>query len=161
MGFEVIVTVDDSGPVLDGRWEPIIHAYRDHVEEELANDAVRRIRQYLPTQYMYLGHNGGDPVNNPIPSDAGFYLAHVHWDRSTDSSVLVNDGGYPAMIYGPWLEGIGPGNLYYGAVGRTRRGLPPRFPGYHAFQRTSGELNLVATDLAEAMLPPYLEALNG
>jgi hypothetical protein len=109
---------------------------------------------------MYLGHNGGDPVNNPIPPNAGYLVSQIHWDRQTMDSIIVNDGGYPAMIYGPWIEGIGPGNLYFGVAGRTARGLSPRFPGYHAFQKTSNELNLVAADLAEAMLPPYLEMLN-
>lgn len=137
-----------------------MHTYDIALQDNLADLAVKKIRQFLPTQYMYLGHNGGDASDNPIPPNAGYLVSQIHWDRSTADSVVVNDGGYPAMIYGPWIEGIGPGNLYFGMKGRFNRGLPPRFPGYHAFARTSNELNLVADDLATAELQPYLAMLN-
>lgn len=114
---------------------------------------------YLPTQYMYLGHNGGDPVHNPIPADAGYLVSTIHSRRETADSVLVLDGGYPQVIYGPWIEGIAPGNFYIWP-GRIRRGLSPRFPGYHAFQKVAFDVQAVAADLAEEKLPPYLAALN-
>lgn len=161
MGFRLEFDVSAHGPVFDGSWEDIIRFYQVHLEDHLGDMAVRRIRAYLPTQYMYMGNNGGDPPDNPVPGDAGFLAAHVLWHRETMESVLVTDGGYPQMIYGPWIEGIGPGNLYFGAKGRTQRGLSPRFPGYHAFAKTSNELQLEVVDIAERELPPYLAALNG
>lgn len=160
MGFKIEVDIQASGAVFDGSWEIIMHTYDIALQDNLANLAVKKIRQFLPTQYMYLGHNGGDASDNPIPPNAGYLVSQIHWDRSTADSVVVNDGGYPAMIYGPWIEGIGPGNLYFGMKGRFNRGLPPRFPGYHAFARTSNELNLVAEDLASTELQPYLAMLN-
>jgi hypothetical protein len=160
MGFIIVVDVGDQGPVFDGRWEGIMSAYDRHVEDHIGDIAVHRIRTYLPTQYMYLGFNGGDPVHNPVPKDAGYLVAHVVSHRDTTDAVLVTDGGYPGMIYGPWIEGVGPGNLYFGMAGRAARGLSPRFPGYHAFQKISFELNMEAADLAQEELPPYLAALN-
>jgi hypothetical protein len=156
----IVITVDASGPVFDGRAQAIIAEYARRVEDRLGSDGVQRIRQYLPTQYMYLGHNGGDPIHNPVPSDAGYLVAHILAHRDTPESVLITDGGYPGMIYGPWIEGIAPGNTYFGMAGRAARGLPPRFPGYHAFRKTTHELNMVATEIAEAMLPPYLGLIN-
>jgi hypothetical protein len=158
--IEFDITIDASGPVFDGRWAGIMYAYCRRVEEHIGNEGVRKIRTYLPTQYMYLGHNGGDPTHNPIPQNAGYLVSQIHWDRSMANAVVVNDGGYPAMIYGPWIEGIGPGNFYFGAAGRSRRGLPARFPGYHAFRKATFELNMEAVDLAEEDLPPFLAALN-
>jgi hypothetical protein len=154
------VSVDPGGSIFDGRWAPIMLAYKLHVEEKLADVSVRRIRAYLPTQYMYLGHNGGDTVNNPIPDNAGYLVSQIQWHRESLDTVLVNDGGYPAMIYGPWIEGIAPGNAYYGVAGRTRRGLSPRFPGYHAFQKISYEVQMEAEDIADEILPTYLEMMD-
>jgi len=156
----IIVTVDGSGPVFDGEWEPIMHTYQIRLEDKLGDMAVDRIRAYLPTQYMYLGHNGGDPINNPPPPDAGFLVAHIMAHRETMDSVMVTDGGYPAMIYGPWIEGVAPGNEYFGITGRMKRGLPGRFQGYHAFRRTADYLNAAVEDIATIELQPYLEALN-
>lgn len=153
--------VDASGAVFDGAWEGILFAYKHAVEDHVAAVGVRRIREYLPTQYMYLGFNGGDPENNPIPSNAGYLVSTVHSERDSPNSVYVRDGGYPEVIYGPWIEGIAPGNLYFGGKGRTKRGLSPRFPGYHAFRKISFELNAESATLAEEDLPIFLAALNG
>lgn len=161
MGFRLDFDIDTNGPVFDGSWEYIVSSYRLDLEEELGENAEYRIKRYLPTQYMYLGNSGGDPKDNPPPADAGYLVAHIQWHREIYDAVYVTDGGYPAMIYGPWIEGIGPGNLYFGAKGRRARGLSPRFSGYHAFAKISKELQLEVVIIAERMLPPYLAALNG
>lgn len=155
------ITVTTSGPIFDGRAPGIVQDFCRAAEDHIGDIGVNRIRVYLPTQYMYLGNNGGDPKHNPVPSDAGYLAEHIQWERDTPSSINVNDGGYPAVIYGPWIEGIAPGNEYFGVVGRTKRGLPPRFPGYHAFQKIYEQLDVEAADLAQEVLPPYLVALNG
>lgn len=159
MGFDFNIEFDAKGPVFDGRWEGILYRYKQVVLDHLSNESVHRIKVYLPTQYMYLGNNGGDPVHNPVPPDAGYYVSTIHQRRETADSHLVLDGGYPEVIYGPWLEGIAPGNFYIWP-GRIRRGLSPRFPGYHAFQKTAHEVQAVASDLAYEDLPPFLAALN-
>ena len=156
----IVVTVDGSGAVFDGEWEPIMFRYHLYIASALGDRAKRRIREYLPTQYMYLGHNGGDPIDNPPPADAGFLVAHIEYHRETLDSVLVTDGGYPAVIYGPWIEGIAPGNMYFGAKGRAKRGLSPRFAGYHTFQKVTYELNGYAEDFANVEFQPYLDMIN-
>jgi hypothetical protein len=159
MVFHFDISVDAKGPVFDGRWVGIMYRYKQAVLDKLSDTSVHRIKEYLPTQYMYLGHNGGNPRDNPVPPDAGYLVSTIHQRRETEDSHLVLDGGYPQVIYGPWIEGIGPGNFYIWP-GRIRRGLSPRFPGYHAFQKTAHEVQMVASDLAEEVLPPYLAALN-
>jgi len=161
MDFDFFIDLDiqTRGPVFDGRWEAIMARYKQAVLNKLSDESVHRIKLYLPTQYMYLGHNGGDPIHNPVPPDAGYLVSTIHWRRETTDSTLVLDGGYPQVIYGPWIEGIGPGNFYVWP-GRIRRGLSPRFPGYHAFQKVAHEVQALAVPLAEEILPPHLAALN-
>lgn len=159
MGFDLEFDIKDRGPVFDGAWEGILYRYKQTVLNALSDSAVENIREYLPTQYMYLGFNGGDPINNPVPADAGYLVSTIHQRRDTVDSHLVLDGGYPEVIYGPWIEGIGPGNFYIWP-GRIKRGLSPRFPGYHAFRRAAHIIQAKAVFIAEAELPPYLGALN-
>jgi hypothetical protein len=138
-----------------------MNRYDHAAEDHLADVCVHRIRVYLPTQYMYLGHNGGDPVHNPVPPDAGYLVSTIHSRREDSEAMLVLDGGYPQVIYGPWIEGIAPGNWYFGITGRLKRGLSPaRFPGYHAFRKISFEVQQESADLAQQDLPPYLAELN-
>jgi hypothetical protein len=59
---------------------------------------------------------------------------------------VVQDGG---VIYGPWLEGVGSRN-------RTTR-----FKGYFTFRRTTAQLNVRATPIAEELLHgKYLREMN-
>ena len=149
------ISVDASGPVFDGMAVEEVHRYRDDLIETLGNEAVGRIRAYLPTQYMYLGHNGGDPVHNPIPPNAGALQASVHSDRESPSTMVVTD----AVTYGAWIEGVDIMNLVYWK-GRVRRGLSPRFPGYHTFRIITQELNVEAEAIAERVLVPYIDLMN-
>lgn len=154
INFEVKV----SGPVFDGRWSVIMGAYKFHIEDVLGDRAVKLIRDYLPTQYMYLGHNGGTPQFNPVPDNAGWLVSRIETHRDSPDLQLVTDGGYPATIYGPWIEGVGPGNFY---MYHTKRNTPPRrFPGYHTFRKMTTVLNSQATEIANAEFQPYLRELN-
>lgn len=158
MGIEI--RVDLSGPISDGLAPEIVGRFVTHITEYIGDMAVERIRAYLPTQYMYLGHNGGSPRYNPIPGNIGNLQAHVSSYRVMDDVVKVWDGGYPAMIYGPWIEGIAPGNYFF-YPGRVKRGLSPRFPGYHSFRKITQEINFEATIIVNREFRPYLGELNG
>jgi hypothetical protein len=145
-----------SGPVVEGTTAPIMDAYDRQVTEVLGDLAVHLIKAYLPTQYMYLGMNGGNPKFNPVPPGAGTYQAGIHTDRVSDFTTLVHD---TPVQYGPWLEGVGSQNPI---VWPHHRDPPPRrFPGYHTFRKMAAVVNVHKYDVAERELQPFLELLRG
>jgi hypothetical protein len=148
--------VNLHGAIAEGLADGIMERYRSHLEDELGNKGASMTRAYLPTQYMYLGHNGGNPKNNPIPGDAGFLVSTIHKDISVDNHTLVVQD---EAIYGPWIEGIAVGNTFFWP-GRVSRGMSPRFEGYHTFRKITGVLNDMAFDIAMQELPPYLHEIN-
>lgn len=150
------IRVDAHGAIVDGFAVAEITRYTRHVEDVLGDRAVTMIRAYLPSQYMYLGHNGGDPRHNPIPADAGRLQESIHTERSVaDSEVVVGD----AVTYGAWIEGVSSLNAVVWP-GRARRGLSSRFPGYHTFRVMTQVLRDVAVDIAYSELPTYIEEIN-
>jgi hypothetical protein len=153
--MEIEFHVDARGPLFDGRAQAAVSAYARHIENFLADRAVTDIRNYLPTQYMYLGHHGGTPQFNPVPPDAGFLQAQIHTERASEDSVLVTDD---PVIYGPWIEGVAPGNEI---IWPHRRNPPPRrFPGYHTFRKIAQKLNAEAEEIAQRELQPFLEEMR-
>jgi hypothetical protein len=104
---------------------------------------------------MYLGNNGGNPYDNPVPGNAGYYQSVIHKLDAGDS-VLIHD---TPCVYGPWLEGVGSKNPIVWP-GRIRRGLGGRFEGYHTFRVIAQRLRLIAVDIAYSELPPYIEEMN-
>lgn len=154
--ISIEVSLDFSGPVFDGLAHEEVTRYAEHLTGHLGEIAVDRIRAYLPTQYMYLGHNGGDPIHNPVPANAGFLAAMVHTDRMAPDLVVVNDD---PVTYGAWIEGVDPKNMWFWK-GRVRRGLSPRFPGYHAFRMVAQQLEADSLAIAERDLQPYIDLMN-
>lgn len=154
MDFSFDIHAD--GPVFDGRAKEEAHLYGEHLVDRLSQTAVNRIKIYLPAQYMYLGHNGGDPIHNPVPPNAGFLQASIHTDRVSDDIAIVTDD---PVTYGAWIEGIDAMNLVPWR-GRVRRGLSPRFPGYHTFRIIAQQLDAQCEGIALSMLPPYIDLMN-
>jgi hypothetical protein len=152
----IFITVNLRGPISDGLSADILHRYKIHIEKVLADMGVNLIRAYLPTQYMYLGNNGGWAYHNPVPPDAGALVASIHTqDAVTDGQLVTTD----SAIVGPWIEGVAIGNTFFWP-GRVRRGLSPRFPGYHTFRKMTQVLDSAAHDIAYTELQPYIEELN-
>jgi|SRR5215469_5009409 len=153
--MELNFKVDSSGPVLDGRAYSIMDDAKHAIERDLGELAVHLIQAYLPTQYMYLGMNGGTPEFNPIPANAGTYAAGIHTVRDAPDGILVHD---TPVVYGPWIEGVGSQNPI---VWPHRRNPPPRrFPGYAAFRKMTQVVNARAESVAERTIQPYIEELN-
>lgn len=153
--FHIDFDFSEHGPLFNGRFEVILDSYMNHTTGVLSEKAVSMLRAYLPTQYMYLGHNGGTPQFNPIPANAGELAASIHYDRVSDEETLVTDD---PVTYGPWIEGVSSLNLI---VWPHRRNPPPRrFPGYHAFRKIAQQLDVVAGEIATAELYPYLEEMQ-
>jgi|HubBroStandDraft_5_1064220.scaffolds.fasta_scaffold00014_56 hypothetical protein len=153
MGLEF--DIDVHGALFDGRAEAATEAFREHIENQLAELAVTRIRAFLPTQYMYLGNNGGTPMFNPVPPDAGLLASQVHAERATADSTLVTDD---PVTYGPWIEGVSDLNM---VVWPHRRNPPPRrFPGYGTFRKIASMLEAETEEIAEREIQPYIEEMN-
>lgn len=152
----VHLSVDLQGPLFRGLGEAEMDIFARSVEKELGDLGVTRIRAYLPMQYMYLGHNGGTPYANPVPSDAGRLEASIQAERMRPDMVQIHDGG---ILYGPWIEGIHPGNFV--VTPHPRNPPPRRFPGYFTFRKVSQSLEADAPHIAERKLAPYLAFLNG
>ncbi len=134
-----------SGPVFNGRAAMEAHAYCRTTEAAIGQEAEARIKEYLPTQYKYLGHSGGNPQDNPVPPNAGFYESQIHAEQTAEGTVVTDD----EVVYGPWLEGVSSRNEAY------------RFPGYGAFRQVGQQLEIDSLRIAETRLAPYLIAMNG
>lgn len=148
-------SLDAHGALLDGTAHGDVRRFMVHIEDYLAEEAISRIRAYLPTQYMYLGHNGGTPYYNPVPPNAGFYQTQIHSTRLDVDSVMVTD---TPVVYGPWLEGVSSKNL---VIWPHRFNPPPRrFPGYHTFRIIGQQLNSEAGAIAEREFQPFMEMIR-
>jgi hypothetical protein len=143
-------------PIFNGTAVFDIKRYRRRISQAIADEGVRLIRAYLPTQYMYLGHHGGDPHHNPVPPNAGELAASIVTDRVRTDRVLIRGD---MVTYGAWIEGIDDRNLIVWP-GRLRRGLSGRFPGYHTFRIIRQVLDERAKGIAERELPRYLKEIN-
>ena len=150
------IDVDISGPIWERRYEGIIGRYRDRILNTLGDEAVERIRWYLPTQYMYLGNNGGTPYKNPVPPGAGHLVASIHSYRYSPEMAVVTDD---PVIYGPWIEGVAIGNTFFWP-GRVRAGLSPRFPGYHTFRIITQRLDRECEAIGNREIQPLIVELN-
>jgi hypothetical protein len=143
------------GAIADDMVEPILDRYAHHLEGVLADKGVAMIRAYLPTQYMYLGANGGDPFRNRVPPGAGHLVTTIHDISVADYALIVQDEG----VYGPWIEGEAIGNNFFWP-GRVRRGLSPRFSGYHTFRKIADALDDMAEEVAEEEIQYYIREIN-
>lgn len=142
--MDIDITVDATGPVFHiAEWSSILEAYQTRVTEALGQEAVNRIKNYLPTVYKY----PSDPssLHNTKHFIPGLYESDIHTDRQSPSVNLVHD---TPVVYGPWLEGVG------------SRNAVTRFKGYHTFRIIAQELQLEASDIAEREIPPFIAELN-
>lgn len=154
--MDLEINVGLRGAIVDGFAVEEMHRYKLRVEEVIAEHGVSMIRTYLPTQYMYLGHSGGNPKSNPVPPGAGTLAASVVNELQVDESQVIRGD---LVTYGAWIEGVDALNMRIWG-GRVQRGLSPRFPGYHTFRIITQELDKIAEDIAYAELPRYIEAIN-
>jgi hypothetical protein len=142
--IRITFDVKAEGPVFDGGWVAIMLRYRYALTSVLGQEAVNRIKNYLPTQYKYLYDPGTlHGTKHFIP---GLYESDIHTDRQTPDINLVHD---TPVVYGPWLEGVGSQNE------------TTRFKGYHTFRRIAQQLELEASAIADRTIQIYIKELNG
>lgn len=82
----------------------------------------------------------GRVLQNPT----GFYESRITTDRQQDDTA-VTDGG---VRYGPWLEGT------------DSRNQTTRFKGYHVFRGVAQHLQNDAAEIAEQVLPKFIDRMN-
>lgn len=82
----------------------------------------------------------GQVLRNPT----GFYESRIVTDRQRDD-MQVHDSG---VIYGPWLAGT------------SSRNQTTSFKGYDHWRRATQELDTDAANIAQQVLPKYLDRMN-
>lgn len=80
-------------------------------------------------------------LNTVLRHQTGYYRSHVKAERG-----VITDG---RVIYGPWLEGVG-----------SRNSPKTRFPGYHTFRRTTGEIQARSGQIGDRAIAPYVRKLT-
>lgn len=141
MSSDVIMT----GPVFDGRAEAYVKVYEHNTVALLAERGAAWIKEFLPTRYKYLGHFGGNPDDNPVPPDAGYYESRVHAAYVSSEEYRITDD---EVVYGPWLEGV------------SNRNETSRFKGYSAFRLGAQQLDHDAEAFANIQIQPYIGMMN-
>ena len=134
-----------SGPLFRGEATAIMTRYCRFLEQAIGDEGKTLIRHRLSGVYKYLGHSGGSATANTRPDNAGFYASQINTDRQVNQ-VAINDKD---VIYGPWLEGVG-----------SRNSPVTRFKGYHTFRVVSQELMITSTEIADRVMPIFMEELN-
>lgn len=89
--LEITPHISEHGPLFDSRAQRYANEWADDVEQEIAQEAHRRLIGEFHTRFRH---------------PTGYYESHVRAQPS-GSRWQVTDGG---VVYGPWLEGTGSRN---------------------------------------------------
>jgi hypothetical protein len=126
-GFKVKL----SGPVVEGRAVPVVHAMAEAALVELADYTRFEVLMQL---------------DRVLQHPTGYYESQVRPQRVAVDTYSVNDSN---VIYGPWLEGIS-----------SRNRARPGFPGYHTFRTVRGRMAQKADQVAEAAVQRMIGELE-
>ena len=132
MGAEVIAT----GPLFDGRAQPMVNGMLDEVKNEVGDAALWRWQMNMIGTFR---------------ESTGRYESHAH-KVTRDRDVVVNDGWGDTndLPYGPWLEGVG-----------SRNSPVTRFPGYLNLRRALQYVWPRVASIAQPVVDTWMERLNG
>jgi hypothetical protein len=75
----------------------------------------------------------------------GHYQSEIRTTLLTYNDLLISD----PVIYGPWLEGT------------SKRNDSTRFKGYHLWRKAKQATQKEAPNIAERLLPKYIERMGG
>lgn len=84
-------------------------------------------------------------LHSVLKRPSGYYESRVQVEM-VNGGPAVTDGG---VIYGPWLEGT------------SSRNNSSRFKGYATFRRVKQALESKVPDVAEQIMPPFINRMNG
>lgn len=84
-------------------------------------------------------------LHSVLRHPTGYYESRVQVEM-VNGGPAVTDGG---VIYGPWLEGV------------SSRNNSTRFKGYAAFRKAKQALENKVPEIAEQVMPTYINRMNG
>lgn len=116
---------------------PLFDGRADRAVAAFLKDAVRKVADEAQDK-VEMNLMGSIRENHRV------YTSKVHVEPE-GSTAVVTDGG---VVYGPWLEGVG------------SRNATTRFKGYSSFRRARNEMERIAPEIAQAVLPKYLARMN-
>lgn len=109
--------------------------------------AQREVGNFIDEAEQDIGKVGFDMVRTELDqvlqNPTGYYESHI--TVSSEPEVTISDGG---VVYGPWLEGTG------------SRNARSRFKGYATFRRVTQKLQDRAVQIAQGLLPKYIDRMN-
>lgn len=128
-------TTVDLGVVVDG---PLADGSAKDILHEWLDESKQKIAEYAVRQL--------DAVHMDKTGRAtGHYQSEIRSALLTYHDVLIHD----PVIYGPWLEGT------------SERNRSTRFKGYHLWRRARDVTQREAGNIAQDLLPPYLDRIGG
>lgn len=129
------VNVDASGPLFDGRAEKAVDDWLSASQRDVADMGLREL------DAVVMDRSG---------RGTGYFQDHIAIHRfKTYGDALVISPDYPAVLYGPWLEGT------------SSRNDHTRFKGYHLFRKTRLRLRRVFKDVMDARFREYAKRMGG
>lgn len=122
----VTAKLEVAGPLHDGLGAHEIRQVLTDTVQELTDEGTRELKSW---------------VMDKSGRATGFFQNHIVTTTMKKYGMAeVIHAEYPAVLYGPWLEGV------------SERNRSTRFKGYHLFRLTSQKLNDEATRIVERKL---------
>lgn len=123
--------VQQRGALFDGRALRALDEFTTAAVEAVAEQGVVAVRGEL---------------DRVLQNPSGFYESQIATDRVSDERQAVTDQG---VVYGPWLAGVG------------SRNATSDFGGYDHWRQATQQVDQRAQQVAERVLPPFLDRMNG
>jgi hypothetical protein len=132
--FDVRVTVQAHGPLMDGRASGIVRDWLDGVKKDIAQEGLNRLRSF---------------VMDKTGRATGRYQSEIVTSTLNYNDLKISNPSESGYAYGPWLEGF------------SSRNRSTRFKGYHLWRQAAQKLQDDAPGIAERKLPELIQKLGG
>jgi len=129
--MQITVEVTHSGPIFDARFQHEVDEFRREAAWEIAKEG----RGDLGVRFIKVFREPTGYYESQVEAVPDGFQATIHDNQ---------------VVYGPWLEGVG-----------SRNFPVTRFKGYHSFRIIAQGLQDKAAEIAERILPPYLQRMGG
>jgi hypothetical protein len=143
--FDVTVTADAAGPIIEGRGPEVLHEFMDRATLRLAETAADWIR----TDANAMDRSGRGGTGRAA---AGVTL------KSRTSNLVLGAGTQERVVWGemisgqvwwPWLEG------------KSKRNRSTRFKGYHTFRDAKKKLDANMQEIIRPIVDDMVRKLGG
>jgi len=134
MATRINLEVETKGPFFTGDYQRELHSFLDEAKAEVAQLGVNRIQQRI-----------GARAKDPSGGYAGSVITDVV-QPFNDQQIHLR---YPAVTYGPWIEGT------------STRNASTRFKGYRIFRQARSWLRKQATPIFQEKIDQFVARMNG